>query len=121
MSWPKISLNKRYGALARVTRCVGSFRTGRVPHKRTPDSTMVSNSPVSELVVTGVGVDQRTYKADLYGLFLAQYGARREAREAGYHKRTLDFWVFTEEENALFPHFYLPVTGSSSVWPGCAC
>ena len=45
----------------------------------------------------------------LYGLFLAQYSGRRQAREAGYSKRTLDFWAFTEEENALIPNFYLPV------------
>ncbi|MGY0635127.1 hypothetical protein [Luteimonas sp. A478] len=47
--------------------------------------------------------------SDLYGLFLAQYRARREAREAGYRKRSLDFWAFTEGENALIPNFYLPV------------
>ncbi len=46
---------------------------------------------------------------ELYGLFLAQYSARREAREAGYRKRTLNYWAFTDEENALIPNFYQPV------------
>ena len=45
---------------------------------------------------------------ELYGLFIAQYGSRRSAREAGYHKRMIDCWAFTPEENALIPNFYTP-------------
>lgn len=64
----------------------------------------INNRDVFQWVKRSFPIDM-----DLYGLFMAQYGARREAREAGYHKRTLDFWAFTEEENALIPNFYLPV------------
>lgn len=64
----------------------------------------INNRDVFQWVKKSFPIDM-----DLYGLFMAQYGARRKAREAGYHKRTLDFWVFTEEENALIPNFYLPV------------
>lgn len=45
----------------------------------------------------------------LYRLFVAQYTSRAEARRAGYHKRQLAYWVFTEEENARIPNFYTPV------------
>lgn len=54
---------------------------------------------------------RRTFPIEegLYRLFLAQYNARRQAREAGYSKRRLNFWAFTDEENELIPNFYLPV------------
>jgi hypothetical protein len=45
----------------------------------------------------------------LYRLFVAQYANRAEARRAGYFKRRLDYWVFTEEENARIPNFYAPI------------
>lgn len=45
----------------------------------------------------------------LYDLFMAQYTARREAREAGRHKKRISLWAFTEEENALIPNFFQPV------------
>lgn len=49
------------------------------------------------------------YERPLYRLFATQYGKRADARRAGYRKRRLDYWVFTEEENALIPNFYSPV------------
>jgi len=64
----------------------------------------INNRDVFQWIKSSFPIDR-----DLYGLFIAQYGARREAREAGYRKRTLDFWAFTEEENGLIPNFYLPV------------
>ena len=45
----------------------------------------------------------------LYRLFVAQYASRAEARRAGYAKRRLACWVFTDEENARIPDFYAPV------------
>lgn len=48
-------------------------------------------------------------EAALYRLFVAQYANRAEARRAGYSKRRLDYWVFTEEENARIPNFYAPI------------
>ena len=45
----------------------------------------------------------------LYRLFVAQYASRAEARRAGYAKRRLNYWVFTEEENAQIPNFYEPI------------
>lgn len=56
---------------------------------------------------------KRTFPIDkvLYGLFMAQYNSRRSAREAGYHKRVIDFWAFTPEENAMIPNFYDPANG----------
>lgn len=45
----------------------------------------------------------------LYRLFAAQYTARADARRAGFSKRSLDYWVFTQEENARIPHFYAPI------------
>lgn len=45
----------------------------------------------------------------LYDLFIAQYRARAEARQAGFHKRCISFWAFTPEENALIPDFYRPI------------
>lgn len=56
---------------------------------------------------------KRTFPIDkvLYGLFMAQYNSRRSAREAGYHKRVIDCWAFTPEENAMIPNFYGPANG----------
>jgi hypothetical protein len=48
-------------------------------------------------------------EATLYRLFVAQYANRAEARRAGYSQRRLDYWVFTEEENARIPNFYAPI------------
>lgn len=45
----------------------------------------------------------------LYRLFVTQYAARAEARRAGYSKRRLAYWVFTNEENDRIPNFYTPV------------
>lgn len=45
----------------------------------------------------------------LYRLFLVQYDKRAQARRAGYTKRRLAFWAFTDEENARIPNFYAPV------------
>jgi hypothetical protein len=54
---------------------------------------------------------RRTFPSEgaLYRLFVAQYAARAEARRAGFSKRSLDYWVFTPEENSLIPDFYGPV------------
>lgn len=49
------------------------------------------------------------YEKALYRLFATQYGKRAEARRAGFSKRRLGYWVFTEEENSLIPNFYTPV------------
>jgi hypothetical protein len=45
----------------------------------------------------------------LYRLFVAQYANRAEARRAGFSKRRLDYWVFTDEENDRIPNFYAPI------------
>lgn len=45
----------------------------------------------------------------LYRLFVTQYAGRAEARRAGFSKHRLDFWAFTEDENARIPNFYEPV------------
>lgn len=45
----------------------------------------------------------------LYRLFVTQYAGRAEARRAGYSKRSLDYWAFTDEENARIPNFYEPI------------
>lgn len=45
----------------------------------------------------------------LYRLFVAKYAARADARRAGFCKRTLDYWVFTPDENSRIPDFYAPV------------
>ena len=45
----------------------------------------------------------------LYRLFVAKYANRAGARRAGFFKRTLDFWVFTSEENNRIPDFYAPI------------
>lgn len=49
------------------------------------------------------------YEKVLYRLFATQYGKRAEARRAGFSKRRLSYWVFTDEENDLIPDFYAPV------------
>lgn len=48
-------------------------------------------------------------EATLYRLFVTQYTNRAEARRAGYSKRRLNYWVFTDEENARIPNFYSPI------------
>ncbi|WP_338334973.1 hypothetical protein [Xanthomonas euvesicatoria] len=45
----------------------------------------------------------------LYRLFVTQYVARAEAQRAGFAKRRLAYWVFTDEENERIPNFYTPV------------
>lgn len=45
----------------------------------------------------------------LYRLFVTQYASRAEARRAGFSKRRLDYWVFTDEENNRIPNFYAPI------------
>lgn len=45
----------------------------------------------------------------LYRLFVTQYANRAEAQRAGFHKRRLAYWVFTDEENDRIPNFYTPV------------
>lgn len=45
----------------------------------------------------------------LYRLFVTQYAARAEAQRAGFAKRRLAYWVFTDEENERIPNFYTPV------------
>lgn len=54
---------------------------------------------------------RRTFPSEgaLYRLFVAQYAARAEARRAGFSKRSLDYWVFTPEENSRIPDFYGPI------------
>lgn len=48
-------------------------------------------------------------EAHLYRLFVAKYAARAEARRAGFAKRSLDYWVFSPEENRRIPDFYAPI------------
>lgn len=45
----------------------------------------------------------------LYRLFVTQYANRAEAQRAGFAKRRLAYWVFTDEENERIPNFYAPV------------
>ena len=45
----------------------------------------------------------------LYRLFITQYAARAQAQRAGFAKRRLAYWVFTDEENDRIPNFYSPV------------
>ena len=45
----------------------------------------------------------------LYRLFITQYAARAQAQRAGFAKRRLAYWVFTDEENDRIPNFYTPV------------
>ncbi len=49
------------------------------------------------------------YEKPLYRLFITQYVKRLEARQAGFKKRRLAYWAFTDEENALIPSFYEPI------------
>jgi hypothetical protein len=49
------------------------------------------------------------YEKPLYRLFVAKYAGRADARRAGYEKRRLNLWAFTEDENALIPNFYAPI------------
>jgi hypothetical protein len=49
------------------------------------------------------------YEKALYRLFVAQYADRAEARRAGFSKRRLAYWVFTDEENDRIPDFYSPI------------
>jgi hypothetical protein len=49
------------------------------------------------------------YEKALYRLFVAQYANRAEARRAGFSKRRLAYWVFTDEENGRIPDFYFPI------------
>lgn len=45
----------------------------------------------------------------LYRLFVTQYANRAEAQRAGFPKRRLAYWVFTDDENDRIPNFYTPV------------
>ena len=45
----------------------------------------------------------------LYRLFVTQYANRAEAQRAGFPKRQLAYWVFTDEENDRIPNFYSAV------------
>lgn len=49
------------------------------------------------------------YEQALYRLFVTQYAKRADARRAGYAKRRLSFWAFSDEENRLIPNFYAPI------------
>jgi hypothetical protein len=49
------------------------------------------------------------YEKPLYRLFVTQYAGRADARRAGFEKHRLNFWAFTDEENALIPDFYAPI------------
>ena len=46
----------------------------------------------------------------LYTLFRAQYDFRSKAREAGFRKRRISFWAFSELENQQIPDFYKPIS-----------
>lgn len=63
------------------------------------------------------------YDRDLYRLFAAQYAKRAEARRAGFAKRHLAFWAFSDEENLRIPDFYAPVNHLVDrwVWTGLVC
>jgi len=54
---------------------------------------------------------RRSFNPDrvLYRLFVTQYANRAEAQRAGFPKRRLAYWVFTDEENDRIPNFYAPV------------
>jgi hypothetical protein len=56
------------------------------------------------------------YEKSLYRLFRARYTARSRSRDRGYWKNTLDYWVFTEEENRLIPDFYAPINTLLEQW-----
>jgi hypothetical protein len=56
------------------------------------------------------------YDRDLYRLFVAQYTKRADARRAGFAKKRLNFWAFTEEENSRIPNFYTPINSLVERW-----
>ena len=56
------------------------------------------------------------YDRDLYRLFAAQYAKRADARRAGFAKRRLAFWAFSDEENLRIPDFYVPVSHLVDRW-----
>lgn len=45
----------------------------------------------------------------LYRLFVEQYRSLKNAQRAGFNKRRLTCWAFTQEENERVPHFYAPI------------
>lgn len=45
----------------------------------------------------------------LYRLFVEQYRSLKNAQRAGFNKRRLTCWAFTQEENERIPHFYTPI------------
>lgn len=56
------------------------------------------------------------FDRDLYRLFVAQYTKRADARRAGFAKRQLNFWAFTEAENSRIPNFYTPINSLVDRW-----
>lgn len=65
---------------------------------------LVSHADVARWVLSAYPKEE-----ELCDLFIAQYKARREARQLGYLKSSLSYWVFTAEENRMIPNFYSPV------------
>lgn len=45
----------------------------------------------------------------LFSLFRAQYSFRDKARKAGFQKRRISHWAFTDLENRQIPDFYKPI------------
>ncbi|WP_447936307.1 competence protein CoiA family protein [Thermomonas fusca] len=45
----------------------------------------------------------------LFSLFRAQYSFRDKARKAGFQKRRISHWAFTDLENWQIPDFYKPI------------
>ncbi|GHC08861.1 hypothetical protein GCM10010080_24890 [Thermomonas carbonis] len=45
----------------------------------------------------------------LFSLFRAQYSFRDRARKAGFQKRRISHWAFTDLENRQVPDFYKPI------------
>lgn len=45
----------------------------------------------------------------LFSLFRAQYSFRDRARKAGFQKRRVSLWAFTDLENQQIPDFYKPI------------
>ena len=73
---------------------------------------MASQPPGSRLNQKDVAAwVRRSFNPDraLYRLFVTQYAGRAEARRAGFSKQKLDYWAFTEDENARIPNFYEPI------------
>jgi len=56
------------------------------------------------------------YDRDLYRLFAAQYAKRADARRAGFPKKRLAFWAFSQHENQRIPDFYAPVNQLVDGW-----